>query len=438
MEEFSRISRLRCGEKKGKKKEAFLRWDLSFLCDNLEYEYEKFLREKARAPLKIYWLSVTMLFLIALIFEADVRGLDYSHLLLGIPLAISAFFLIFSALIQRQKEMKHPQVLLIAAQLTSVVTYNEFFLQSQGDAAAQPQISLHSLIVLFLLVVPLKIQKNWKHCLKTSITLVIYLFFRLFSNENEGKKNLGLSISSCIWLVVIIVLTSYYNERWDRSFYYGRNLADESLEKFQHIIKKVIPCSTLIFKKGKIVFYSHETRRILNHRVGMKIEEMLKLITLSKYKHQLVDEGEINILEENYAVPSIDATYSMNLYEFLTRDYSNSNEEMEELNCGLVNFWGLYSEKQNSTTGDDLNSMNNDKIFEIKISNISWDGDEAKIIIISEDRVSQKIKYLNEQARYKDMLLATVSHDLRTPLNGVIGVLEMTLGLVSDELVRKK
>jgi signal transduction histidine kinase len=66
---------------------------------------------------------------------------------------------------------------------------------------------------------------------------------------------------------------------------------------------------------------------------------------------------------------------------------------------------------------------------------ISWDGEEAQIIIITEDLATQRINDLNEQARYKDKLLGSVSHNLRTPLNGVIGILQMTLEAVTDESV---
>ena len=40
---------------------------------------------------------------------------------------------------------------------------------------------------------------------------------------------------------------------------------------------------------------------------------------------------------------------------------------------------------------------------------------------VSHKNYLQRLKELDE---YKDKLLATVSHDLRTPINGVIGELE--------------
>jgi signal transduction histidine kinase len=51
--------------------------------------------------------------------------------------------------------------------------------------------------------------------------------------------------------------------------------------------------------------------------------------------------------------------------------------------------------------------------------------------------VTLKIKFQNELQRlnnYKDELLATVSHDLKTPLNGIITILEANR---SEDLIEK-
>jgi signal transduction histidine kinase len=59
------------------------------------------------------------------------------------------------------------------------------------------------------------------------------------------------------------------------------------------------------------------------------------------------------------------------------------------------------------------------------------------MIIISENKIIQRIRHLKVQAAYKDRLLATVSHDLRTPLNGIIGMTNMARDYVQDKTVRK-
>lgn len=76
--------------------------------------------------------------------------------------------------------------------------------------------------------------------------------------------------------------------------------------------------------------------------------------------------------------------------------------------------------------------------LEIKITNIFWEKKDATLIIISESRIMKNIKALNEQSEYKDRLLATVSHDLRTPLNGIIAMIRMTIDNISEFALKKK
>jgi hypothetical protein len=66
----------------------------------------------------------------------------------------------------------------------------------------------------------------------------------------------------------------------------------ENLLRFQHVFEKIVPCSVLIFKRGKIVFYNHETRSILGVNVEAKIEDKLKNIILSQMKSEVQGKGQ--------------------------------------------------------------------------------------------------------------------------------------------------
>jgi signal transduction histidine kinase len=59
------------------------------------------------------------------------------------------------------------------------------------------------------------------------------------------------------------------------------------------------------------------------------------------------------------------------------------------------------------------------------------------LLVINDKSALKRINILKETANYKDNLLATVSHDLRTPLNGIIGMISVAMQKIHDATVRK-
>jgi hypothetical protein len=59
------------------------------------------------------------------------------------------------------------------------------------------------------------------------------------------------------------------------------------------------------------------------------------------------------------------------------------------------------------------------------------------MIMMYENKIIKNIKELNCQSEYKDRLLATVSHDLRTRLNGIIGIIHLAMEKITDNTLRK-
>ena len=104
--------------------------------------------------------------------------------------------------------------------------------------------------------------------------------------------------------------------------------------------------------------------------------------------------------------------------------------------CGFQNLTGACVETLPSS--EECSNESNEKLLDIKVGTICWEGEESIIVVISEDLVTQRMLQLCEQSKYKDKLLATVSHDLRTPLNGVIGILELVLETIENVIQRKK
>ncbi|CAD8112699.1 unnamed protein product [Paramecium primaurelia] len=58
--------------------------------------------------------------------------------------------------------------------------------------------------------------------------------------------------------------------------------------------------------------------------------------------------------------------------------------------------------------------------FEIRILHCIWENKHSILVIMNDISEKIKLKHLKEMDQYKDRLLATVSHDLKTPLNGMM------------------
>ena len=76
------------------------------------------------------------------------------------------------------------------------------------------------------------------------------------------------------------------------------------------------------------------------------------------------------------------------------------------------------------------------KYYELKGAKIRWNQKDCLLMLLSDITKSKKIIELKTLDKHKNELLASVSHDLRTPLNGVIGMINATIGEVEDDKLK--
>ena len=76
------------------------------------------------------------------------------------------------------------------------------------------------------------------------------------------------------------------------------------------------------------------------------------------------------------------------------------------------------------------------KYYELKGAKIRWNEKDCLLVLLSDITKSKKIIELKNLDKHKNELLASVSHDLRTPLNGVIGMINATMGEVRDDKLK--
>ena len=96
------------------------------------------------------------------------------------------------------------------------------------------------------------------------------------------------------------------------------------------------------------------------------------------------------------------------------------NLEPEEENSKYLCFNDQFNLSSHLTESD----FGSNYLAEIDIAPINWNDQPSLILIIKE--FNEHIFALNliSQSKIKDELLAIVSHDLKTPLNGIISMVE--------------
>lgn len=76
------------------------------------------------------------------------------------------------------------------------------------------------------------------------------------------------------------------------------------------------------------------------------------------------------------------------------------------------------------------------KYYEMKVAKIRWNDKNCLLVMLSDISKTKKIIELKNLDKHKNQLLASISHDLRTPLNGVIGMINATLSELKEDKLR--
>ena len=96
----------------------------------------------------------------------------------------------------------------------------------------------------------------------------------------------------------------------------------------------------------------------------------------------------------------------------------------------LFNFYGEYFKngKDNVICEDDSHHF----AYEVKIRHMVMEGQEYKVLIITDISIREKLANSEANSKYKTLMFATLSHELRTPLNGVHSMLEVAIKHMKD------
>ena len=219
--------------------------------------------------------------------------------------------------------------------------------------------------------------------------LLLRNFITLYRINGIGGSLMTITFPTCIWAIAI----SYFDERAYKKVLFHLNRSYEHISSFETLINNI---------PNQIVIISAQ-------------DFSIKYLN-SKTKHFFGIDTDISALLDKLKLIKNSDDLNSNLIGKCRELLINENAIFEPINeerkDDFTNFNAVWE-----------NNSNNSFFFDIKIGISQWKNEKAMLLIMND--ISSKIQFLKELNEYKDLLLASVSHDLRTPLNCIMGNLDL-------------
>lgn len=275
---------------------------------------------------------------------------------------------------------------------------------------------------------------SWVFFVSFNIFVYADMMIRVF-NDSDWQPEKYLKF---IQITIVNVFISYYIEKSTRRNYLALYNSNEFAKTFQHLIDEVLP-TPIIIKKVKdfsICFYNKAIIQMMKPDITKssqpkptKKEIDIKIKQVINEKMQMMKINEKQEDEQNLK----------NILDHFDEELLKQKEKNLLLDTFLQKKILLpksqifsFDEKNNFTI--DNHRDEEDKYFDVKIQKILWQNEECFMIIFTDITSIISLAHLKDIDIYKNRLLATVSHDLRTPINGMMGMIET----VSNDLKEKK
>ncbi|CAD8181092.1 unnamed protein product [Paramecium octaurelia] len=236
-----------------------------------------------------------------------------------------------------------------------------------------------------------------------------------------------------LWTQYLLLIFTCYllrqNEKTNRLNYLLIHKSHQNLEACKKLYDETVPTSIIILEENI-------------QQEGVNKNELLNSVVTQKEKLYTLDNRLMNVAYFNKSASihfeTVDEeilTGRLAEIEILNSENSVLNSEKNKL---LDKISGLHSTLQTEMRFNTINSFDyqimsiNRKMqcqrvvkqsqvqyYDAQAQGCLWDGKQCIMLILNDttDRVL-RIKHLQDLDNYKDKLLAAVSHDLKTPLNG--------------------
>ena len=278
---------------------------------------------------------------------------------------------------------------------------------------------------------------SWLFFFGYNIFLYSYILIRLFQHDDWEPEN----YLKFLLIATVNGFTSFYIEKTTRKNYLDLYNSNEFSKTFQHLIDEVLPTPIIIrrIKDNSIVFYNQAIVQTLKAKSDRKSEEKIEIEESERIKAIINEKMKImQITLEKEGLNESLLNILNNFEEELLREQSmgcSNNFLHKKIFMSALNSGSF---RPGSFKDQNLNLHNlkdeEEKHFDVKIQKMIWQNDECLMIILNDITSIISLSKFKDIDIYKNRLLATVSHDLRTPINGMLGMIET----VANDIIDKK
>lgn len=351
---------------------------------------------------------------------------------------IGIFILIMVLLLLKKYSFKYLNYFLKFIYFCFVVFFTELIKSLQTNGYI-PENAVALMVPLQLILSMLIFTKtNWLICSLYYFLCLVYFFVRLININSNMSPHFSFAILGFFLSLMSFCYMSYGQEKNEKIYYKSLNDSYEKLLYFKLLVQNIFPCPIFIvdYEKKDVKFSNNSALNILsNCSKNTTLQNPSSSETFSYFTNLI---SSFSILEETSDkkksdIPSILKEYYENpqIEPFKTQNLSPSQLDLKFLTVNV-------SLKTNSSEEDlPLLQLENKKFYELKILKIDWEDSVNMLLILNDNTNAFKISELLNLDQYKNQLLASVSHDLRTPLNGLNGMLELTISQIKEKSIQQ-
>jgi len=184
-------------------------------------------------------------------------------------------------------------------------------------------------------------------------------------------------------------LAKLRNEKMNREFFEELSRSKEALEKFRNFLANYLSLGLAIMNntKTKVLFMNETFKQSFNVK-----DDQPALCVLKQMKIEFSNPETPVISKENTAL--------WNLID-------SSKNSPEGINCAFYDY------------------DNTKKTYEAKVFPPKWDNEDAHAVLLNDISHQEAILSLKIDSQNKEKAISTVAHELRNPVNGILGITQL-------------